>query len=180
MRNRIVGALRSDPQASRATHNVSQNFVFEHPTIHELAAAISSLVYGHNDILDHDVAQDILTMVEEYSVGIPKLSSALPQSHSGTVVLLTGSTGNVGSHILAALLANPRIDKVFTLNRPSATLHDRQQASFLERRLDIQLLQDSKLVSLVGDVAKVNFGIDPEVFAEVSNVSFPTVLLLSC
>lgn len=180
MRNRIVGALRSDPQASRAVHNISQNFIFEHPTVHDLAVAISALVYGHIDVLDQDVGQNILAMVDKYSVGLPGLSFALPQSNPGTVVLLTGSTGNVGSHILAALLANPRIDKVLILNRPSAMPHDRQRASFLERGLDIQLLQDSKLVSLVGDVAKVNFGLDPEVFAEVSNVCFPTVLVLSC
>ena len=44
MRNRIVGSLRSsgDPELTKAAGAVSQNFVFEYPSIRELASAVAA------------------------------------------------------------------------------------------------------------------------------------------
>ena len=46
MRNRIVSSLRNsgDPELTKAAGAVSQNFVFEYPSIRELASAVSALV----------------------------------------------------------------------------------------------------------------------------------------
>ncbi|EKM50750.1 uncharacterized protein PHACADRAFT_153004 [Phanerochaete carnosa HHB-10118-sp] len=46
LRTRIINALRTDPQTNIFALHVSQNFVFEHPTLHDLAIAISILVEG--------------------------------------------------------------------------------------------------------------------------------------
>ncbi|GJE99114.1 hypothetical protein PsYK624_153600 [Phanerochaete sordida] len=48
LRNRIVGALRASPDGGvqQASFAISQNFIFEHPTLDELAHALSGLVSG--------------------------------------------------------------------------------------------------------------------------------------
>ena len=48
MRNRIVGSLRSsgDPELTKAAGAVSQNFVFEYPSIRELASAVAAFPHA--------------------------------------------------------------------------------------------------------------------------------------
>ena len=177
LRNRIIGALRSDPDpdiATQAAQSVSQNFVFEHPTLHELAFATAGLI--KSDTLDAGptAEQQIADMIEKYTVDLPTPICVAPHGGIGAmhaVVLLTGSTGNVGSQLLASMLANKKIAQIYTLNRASTQTHDRQRAAFLERMLDSQLLEDPRLTQLVGEVTKENFGLVPEVYAKVRTSS---------
>lgn len=167
LRNRIVGALRADSQTSKIPYEVSQNFVYEHPTLRELAAAILELIDSGVDVATKAVKTQVVEMVKKYSDNLPRLAMPPPRANTGVTVLLTGSTGTLGSYMLATLLTNPRIVKVYTLNRPSRVPYDRQQAVFVEGSLDPRLLEDSKLVQLVGDLKEDGFGLEPAVFAEV-------------
>ena len=167
LRNRIVGALRADPRTSKSLHSVSQNFVYQHPTLQSLAIAVSELLDGGVDPDTKAARSQVVEMVEKYSHNLPKLDPPPPPPTTGVVILLTGSTGNIGSFILAALIANPDIKKVYTLNRPSNAPYDRQRDAFLDKGLDTKILENSKLVQLVGDVTKVDFGLEPAVLAEV-------------
>ncbi|KIP06790.1 hypothetical protein PHLGIDRAFT_514252 [Phlebiopsis gigantea 11061_1 CR5-6] len=81
-----------------------------------------------------------------------------------TVVLLTGSTGNIGSHILAHLLADDRIDRIYALNRASPDPIGRMRAAFTLRSLPEDLLADNKFTLLVGDVSQERFGLDEDVY----------------
>ncbi|GBE89184.1 hypothetical protein SCP_1501920 [Sparassis crispa] len=58
------------------------------------------------------------------------------------VVLVTGTTGNLGAYILAELIVNPHIARVYTHNRGIA---DRQRAAFEGSHLPAKLLADPKL-----------------------------------
>jgi len=57
----------------------------------------------------------IESMVDKYKAGLPKsiLEGRNARPTDGLVVLLTGSTGNLGAQLLASLLL------VYTLDRPS-------------------------------------------------------------
>lgn len=173
LRNRIIGALRTDPETKNAAQHVSQNFVFEHPTLHDLAIAISILVGQDIHEGARSKEESIKVMVEEYSANLsrPVYLSTATNGHRGdaVAVLLTGSTGAVGSHILALLLADPDIGKVYTLNRPASVSYDRQQVAFIERGLDPWLLEDQKLVQLIGDLNDDYFGLKLAKFDEVCN-----------
>lgn len=87
------------------------------------------------------------------------------------VVLLTGSTGNLGSHILASLLLCPWVSKVFTLDRGTSP-REKLKASFKDRGLVLDLLQSEKLVTLTGDLTKSNLRLDIQVLQQV-NIRFP-------
>ena len=112
--------------------------------------------------------QEIRAIVAKYTANIPtpRRVTAAP-SNSNRVVLLTGSTGNVGSHILAHLLCDARISRVYVLNRPSDDPLGRLKAAFSSRLLPTSILADNKLVFLVGDVSQVKFGLEEQQYDEV-------------
>ncbi|OJJ47403.1 hypothetical protein ASPZODRAFT_16084 [Penicilliopsis zonata CBS 506.65] len=63
----------------------------------------------------------------------------------GLVVALTGSTGELGSHLLHQLLHNPAVSHVYCLNR-TADARQRQVASFREKGLPQNWLSDASRV----------------------------------
>ncbi|THG96088.1 hypothetical protein EW026_g5678 [Hermanssonia centrifuga] len=175
LRNRIIGALRvsNDTAVQEAVRGVSQNFIFDHPTITELATAIYTLVYPSlAPVAEKDKTKHIRDLIEKYSAGLPKRSSAVATSNKTSfVVVLTGSTGNIGSHILASLLSDGRIARVYTLDRDSSSSGpwERQKFAFEDRGLPVELLSHRKLSSLVGDLNAPMFGLKPELYQEIAN-----------
>ncbi|EKM57056.1 uncharacterized protein PHACADRAFT_208208 [Phanerochaete carnosa HHB-10118-sp] len=169
LRNRIIGALRSsaDPSAQDAVHQVSQNFVFSHPTLRKLANAISQLVNEGQDSARRTAVEEVQMMLDTYSRDLPTPIRTHSISRAGAVVLLTGSTGNVGSHMLTTLLQEPAVHRVYTLNRPSAAAKERQRKAFAERGLPIELLSSNKLVQLFGNATDERLGLEQVVFDEL-------------
>jgi hypothetical protein len=78
-------------------------------------------------------------MVDTYSVNMPHLSGSSSMgssmTHGGDVVLLTGTTGALGSELLVDLLANERVSRVYAYNRPALakTILERHQRTFADR-----------------------------------------------
>ena len=156
LRNRIISAVRDSPspEARQAIARITQNFVYEHPTLRGLAHTISALLCTANenslgpDDAPHSTNISIIEqLLERYSSGLPTTTShhqPISDFSSDIVVLLTGSTGALGSHILAVLLEEPRVSKIYTLNRvDNASLHgkaDRQESMFQTLRLPTDLL----------------------------------------
>ncbi len=109
-------------------------------------------------------------MLERYAADLPVYTSKPKTSGEDVVVLLTGSTGNIGSQVLATLLADPRVTTVYTFNRASSSSSgDRQRAAFEGRGLPASLLSQSKLVQLSGDLAADRFGLTEPIYNEVCN-----------
>ena len=106
-------------------------------------------------------------MITQYSSPWPTISG---NAEPGMVVLLTGSTGNIGSHILEALLRDPRILRIYAFNRPSTrqvSLLDRHRERFEDKDFDKALLASEKLVFLEGDASRDNLGVPSLVYNEV-------------
>jgi nucleoside-diphosphate-sugar epimerase len=51
------------------------------------------------------------------------------------VIVITGTTGGLGSHLLERCLADPHVERVYALNRPSAngSLLAKQRDAFVLR-----------------------------------------------
>ena len=148
---------------------VSANIVFEHPSIHQLAQAIEDIVHpgGTREDIHRQRTSEIESMVAKYAANIPTPRVTGLHAPEVPVILLTGSTGNIGSHILAFLLLDSRVGRVYTLNRPSSDPIGRLKAALADRELPISLLDDPRLVSLTGDVTQDNFGLDKTRYDEV-------------
>ncbi|KAL1726526.1 male sterility protein-domain-containing protein [Schizophyllum commune] len=123
----------------------------------------------------------IIAMAAKYSEGIPGYinASTLPRQialttsasplDSSVAVLLTGSTGHLGSDILEILLKDARVERIFTFDREGkgAAPRARQRARWADKGLDEQLLESPKLVVLCGDLSAPKFGLDKEVYDEM-------------
>lgn len=166
MRNRILAALRSgsDARVQKAASHISPSFIFEHSTLHELAKGLA-FVIASGDGIEPDLESDIKAMLNNYA---NHLSPANPSRtrQAPTAVLLIGSNGALGAHILAALLHEPRIHQVYTLNRSSSHA-GRQVAAFRECGLPESILDSPKLVQLCGDITEERLGLEQSAFEQV-------------
>ncbi|KAF7363153.1 putative polyketide synthase [Mycena venus] len=98
---------------------------------------------------------------------VPTLDHSTPEVHT---VLLTGTTGALGCHLLAHLLANASIRTVYALNRENGDgglLINRQAAALQKQGLSPALARSEKLVLLIGDLGEVDFGISAEMMVEL-------------
>lgn len=173
LRNRIMGTLRSssDPRAPKAVQKVTQNVFFSHPTIRQLSAHVAQLVSGaHAGPASATLA--IEKMIEKYSVGLADAPKQILEAAAATapVVLLTGSTGGLGSYMLESLLKDPSVERVYTYNRPARgvmTIQDRQRDAFVDKGFELRLLESDRLVYLEGDSSLPNLGLSDGVYKEV-------------
>ena len=178
LRNRILGALRksSDPEVKKAAPHIPPNVIFENPTIRLLSSRIAALVndngagHGVDFIEQHE--QAINAMIEKYSVGLDgPVDGVLPSTQlvEPAVILLTGSTGGLGSFLLSELLKSPAVQHVFAFNRPSSTksIEERQKWAFRDRGLEIDLLDSNKLVYVEADASLEKCGLSPAQYEEV-------------
>ncbi|KAJ7085159.1 putative nonribosomal peptide synthetase [Mycena belliarum] len=170
LRHRITGALTSSEgaeKAKRAAQKVPQSFVYAHPSVDQLASAIIDLLYNDNAGSNHGRKAAIEDMIAKYSHGLDQtLQTGQHFNSDGPVVLLTGSTGGLGSHILEMLLSLSSVERVYAFNRRGKVpVSDRQKDAFHERALDICLLSSKKLVYLEGDTTKHDLGLPDDVYA---------------
>ncbi|TFK46448.1 acetyl-CoA synthetase-like protein [Heliocybe sulcata] len=173
LRNRILGALRSSnhPNARRALAGVTQNMIYAYPTLEQLSQAVAALLMQQapDDAAVMSPAESIEALVQRYSRNFPKPSILASLAVEGTVVLLTGSTGSLGSYILAELLGDERVRVVYALNRPSKdqSAPVRQKAAFRDKGLPLALLMSEKLVFIDGDASKPNLDIEADIYSKI-------------
>jgi len=184
LRNLIVNVLRdaTDDHVRGSVSLVSPNIVFENPTLQLLAARIASLVGERGVSQSSDPKQRHVAamnaMIEKYcprlsgsagSLGVNSVTNDTVSHSTGTVVLLTGSTGGLGSFLLSQLLKDPRVERVYALNRPSSStsIEERQSSAFLDKGLPVDLLSSGKLVYVEADASRDNCGLSPELYEEV-------------
>ncbi|KAF9223056.1 putative nonribosomal peptide synthetase [Gyrodon lividus] len=183
LRNQLLNALRksADADVRSAASRMSLNVIFDNPTIKQLAARIASLVneVGEPQTLDAKerriAAMD--AMIEKYTVGLngPANGVAINGTIDGetnptrAVVLLTGSTGGLGSFLLSKLLENATVERVYALNRPSSStpIEERQRSAFLDRGLSADLLCSTKLVYVEADASQDKCGLSSGVYDEI-------------
>ncbi|KAE9392236.1 putative aminoadipate reductase [Gymnopus androsaceus JB14] len=171
LRLRMIGALRGsgNPSLQAASRLITQNTVYNYPTIERLSEFIVGLVQNPNNQNGvgngHEAA--IENMISSYSSGLDvPITSKADTPATETVALLTGSTGNLGAQMLASLLSNESVALVYTLNRPSSqmSIMQRHQERFKDKELDVTLLSSDKLVLLEGDSWEPQLGLMDDVY----------------
>ncbi|KAF9064552.1 hypothetical protein BDP27DRAFT_1405295 [Rhodocollybia butyracea] len=177
LRVRIIHALRigSNESVFKADLGaISQNIVYTNPTVASLSKYIMELTRGANRTslhISHEEAIQDMISVHSQGMDPPFTASSTASTSSETVVLLTGSTGNLGAEILAELLENEAIAQVYAFNRPSSTksVQQRHQERFKDRALNLNLLSSDKLVMLEGETFHQQLGLPDRVYSELQN-----------
>lgn len=156
---------------------VSMKYIYQHPTIAELAHAIShngpgtqsraSKEQANADALEHRVHK-MKEMVVKYTTDIPP-----PVSHrdgkldpaAGSHVVLTGSTGSLGTQLLVKLLSDPSVARVTCLDR-SADAASRIKDSLATWPIPPNI--DPARVSFYqADYKQADLGLSPAVFNDL-------------
>ncbi|KAF2172613.1 hypothetical protein M409DRAFT_35387 [Zasmidium cellare ATCC 36951] len=108
---------------------------------------------------------------KKYTSDFVRRSANSPsKSDASSVVLVTGATGSVGSHLVAHLAALPNISKVICLNRPSRSLGPdaRQQQALKDRGIDISERDLAKCIALASDTSKPRLGLAEDQYTELT------------
>jgi FlaA1/EpsC-like NDP-sugar epimerase len=184
LRNRIVRALHTQ-SAINETHvsDVPANIIFIRPTLNQLTnimiKAHDPTILNGTSVEDADASwAHIDKTIEQYTVGLKPLRlrssmenvDSLNQAVLPTIVLLTGSTGNLGSYLLSTLVHQQNVNRIYCLNRRSTMrvdLAERQKKTLGELGLDTSILSSPKVVLLEGDVAQDRLGLENDIFEEV-------------
>ncbi|KAI8996240.1 acetyl-CoA synthetase-like protein [Trametes punicea] len=178
IRNTILHAIRTTTKIP--AYEVPINFIYANPTIASLGAFLTGLLAGKSVDRDAELAKRLTQMkelVEKYMRDWPKprwTSDTDGDAHhvrSGETILLTGTTGRFGSHLLSQLLQKPGVKRVYALNREptgdAAKLADRQRKAFETWGLDPGLLSSQTVSFHPAEFDKPNFGLSEDVYAEI-------------
>lgn len=167
MKNTLFYALR---QVTTSVRNPPENFIYQFPTIQGLSQYLAKMSRAETSDESSDPGTERRERLESYvrrftqnwPVHQPRLTV------KDEVVLLTGSTGGLGSQLLAQLVQIPSVSCIYAFNRKSSkSLYERHLEEFKDRGNDVNLLDSPKIVFIVGDTSEPGFGIDGELFREV-------------
>ncbi|KAL0570905.1 hypothetical protein V5O48_011045, partial [Marasmius crinis-equi] len=162
-----------------STRQIPHNFVYFNPTIKRLGMYIAQIVhYGHSSValaMLSGKISEMETLALKYGSSFPNhrpsLSGSSSSSLPGDIVLLTGSTGSFGAHILESLIKDSTVSRVYALNRKDVrgarSIHVRQSTQLTARGLDSTILESDKLVLLEGDASQDNLGLQTAMFDEI-------------
>lgn len=177
-------ALSCDLEAQQVSRGVTQRVVFSQPTIRQLSRYLAEICRGaslseRSSTPLEDSCAAMEAMVAKYTkdlIARPQESAKTEGDSSSTAfesIVLTGTTGALGSHLLAQLLSNDNVKRVWALNRaskdPAKSTVQRQRASFEDKLLDTQLLSHPKLEFVDCGLGEPRLGLTRECYAEVNN-----------
>ncbi|KAL2818813.1 hypothetical protein BDW59DRAFT_151867 [Aspergillus cavernicola] len=150
---------------------LSQNFVFEHPSVQTMAQELTRLRLGTGPQQQVPVEERMEDLIEKYGSDF-KVHVPVPRDDDGEYVVVTGATGSLGAHIVAQLVHTEHVRKVFCLVRattPLSALH-RVRQSLHARFLSPSITPDAerKIVALPADLSNnVRLGLDEAAYEEI-------------
>ena len=109
-------------------------------------------------------------LLAEYTADFPARPVQAGATAFPVVVLVTGTTGSLGCHILETLARADSISRVYAVNRVDRRgrgLGMRQAEALKDKGIDPGLLDGRKVVLIEADVTKKYFGLPEEDFRKV-------------
>ncbi|KAI0442900.1 hypothetical protein F4803DRAFT_517210 [Xylaria telfairii] len=148
---------------------VATRVIYGNPTPEKLARYLLSLVKeGGVSASDDDTQQVESTKAlwQKYISNPPKAKPGRPNpSDDGQVVLITGTTGTLGSFMLDQMLRNPAVKRVVCLNRTEDGGKKRQASLMADRGLVTDY--ESKAKFLHVDMSRSDFGLSRDDYNEL-------------
>ncbi|GKZ57838.1 putative PKS/NRPS-like protein biosynthetic cluster [Aspergillus niger] len=137
--------------------------IYEQATVRRLASTLFRQIGGHLGAEGEKHAVSFWSREHQLTHAIWQQAQSLQLR--GKTVLLTGSTGELGSYLLEELLQDPTITHVYCLNR-SADAETRQLAKFREKRLaDGWLVETSRVKFWQADLSQERLGLTEEEYS---------------
>lgn len=144
------------------TSDLDENVVFEYPNITKLAAHLLTLRTGQVVEREDEIVA-MANLIQKYSS-----FSASPQPHK-EVIILTGTTGSLGTHILAQLMQNDNICKIYCLVRAPSPHKALERVLSTLATKHLPFINSHKIVALPASLDRSDLGLSAEVLEEVKN-----------
>ncbi|CAZ81322.1 unnamed protein product [Tuber melanosporum] len=167
LRRRILASIT---KSGREFKELSPDFIFKCPTIDTLHGLLS----GNASDSSRERADRMNEMVRKYVSNIRSLPP--PTMAPTAIVLLTGSTGSLGSFLLAQLTALPHVDKVICLNRRISSpgfkdLRSRQEAALSKGGITIPTSSWGRITIHEADLKAPSFGLPDSDYNSLRSVT---------
>lgn len=163
---RVARCLRSaaekyDLKEDRKSALLPQ-LVYANPTINQLSRALYRLEHDikeSSDDLAEQQAQSITAYRTKYSANWPQSKYCSdPGTRNGNTVIMTGSTGSLGTYLLETLVHQQHVKEIYWLNRVEDGL--KRQAEVSKLRGLLTEWSADRVHFLKADLSKPRFGLD--------------------
>lgn len=148
---------------------ISPHFFYSSPSTNRLARSIQNLVTNRVEGRT-DRRVYIQQLIDKYSVGLDLKLPAKSARSGNLTVLLTGSTGSLGTYLLDALIHSPRVSKIICLNR-SNDAQRRQTAGNKLKNLSIPWESNEYATTtvefLTADLSSPDLGLGDAVYTQL-------------
>ncbi|KAI1413959.1 acetyl-CoA synthetase-like protein [Hypoxylon sp. FL1857] len=154
------------------TTTLATRAIYGNPTPRKLARYLYSVLKeeaksSHNSTGEYEV-QIMTSLWKKYTDNLPTKKVGRPDSSDqDQTVLLTGSTGMLGSYMLDLMVKSPAVRKIICLNRAEDGGAKRQAQSVKERGLSADFA--SKTEFLHADMSRSDFGLSSKVYSRLLN-----------
>lgn len=138
-------------------------FVYSHPSIDSLVNLVTALAQGQEasqKSSPDSTEEEMRNLYDVLTFDLPLPRRRVVSDKRRQVVLLTGSTGSLGSYVLDQLMTEPRVSHIYCLNRGPNSLQ-RQLRSQSAKGLQYPT---GKVTCLDADLLKNSFGLPLKVY----------------
>ncbi|KAI4274803.1 MAG: hypothetical protein LQ337_003652 [Flavoplaca oasis] len=157
---------------------LSKGFVYSHPTISSQCRALAPISSGNTTSKGYNVlsrTEGLMKTVDRHCKAITAISSAGPRKPEGRVVIVTGSTGTLGSNIVYDVAQDKSVALIYCLNRRASSLSDengRQRRAFNNAGISFPTHLWSNLRMIDVRPRKTDLGLSPDVYAQLTQASY--------
>lgn len=141
--------------------------IYVNPTPRKLAKYILSILNGGDKASptggEEDQIKVMKALWEKYTAHLPAKHEKRPDPQDeNQTVLLTGSTGMLGSYMLDLMVKNPKVKKIVCLNRSDDGGAKRQAQSVKDRGLSADFASKTEFFHV--DMSRPDFGLSKETY----------------
>ena len=181
---RIVRELKRQIKLADDTQLTPQSLspavVYSHPSLNELSDHLSKTAKGAPQDLDSGYQtadsdetcgssklREMESLLDKYVQSLPvdKQRQRLPVTQ-GTSVLLTGSTGSLGSYLLNELSNDPNVQHIICLDRSSSAAEKHRETG---PKRGLTPIDPERVEFLKADLADPQLGVENEVYERLKN-----------
>ncbi|EPE31486.1 Acetyl-CoA synthetase-like protein [Glarea lozoyensis ATCC 20868] len=154
--------------------SISLGTIFENPSISKLvdyfshASSPVDTTRPPEQASIETVHRIISKLEAEFKSWPPRTSTIFPLAQKETV-LLTGSSGSLGTSLLAVLSAHPHVDKIYAMVRGSNRA-GKLRRTLAERGMDTSIIDEGKIEVVNFSMQDPLLGLDLEKYAELANM----------
>lgn len=166
--SRLRGTILQEIQLNG--NPLSQNIVFEQPSITKLSSAIIAVREGTKSVAV-EVEDEMVSLISKYGQFPEHVPTARASDRS--IVVVTGATGSLGAHVVAQLAKRTDISEVCCLVRASSaeTAMSRTLISLGDRAVLHQLSPRirRKITAFPSNFAREDLGLTSEVYSHLKS-----------